>query len=175
MTDAEQGFRLLKQTFDKYAAKDGDPTTLTKKELADLLRSELPASAAFGFPQPPNVLTVLHYVQARKTIRQLLDNVGGNVSGELVQETEQFTCNRCISNIAIMELPASPKKAFDAAAGEDGLLDRKELRAVLCRCTGKDVPAEVAEKFFKAIDSDADGGVTYDEFMVFLQKLQLML
>uniref|UniRef100_A0A3Q3KJ61 EF-hand domain-containing protein n=1 Tax=Monopterus albus TaxID=43700 RepID=A0A3Q3KJ61_MONAL len=31
----------MKKVFDQYAGKDGDPTTLSKKELGDLLRAEL--------------------------------------------------------------------------------------------------------------------------------------
>ncbi|MBW3980122.1 hypothetical protein HHB88_11145, partial [Neisseria meningitidis] len=31
----------MKKVFDQYAGKDGDPTTLSKKELGDLLRVEL--------------------------------------------------------------------------------------------------------------------------------------
>ncbi|XP_038567329.1 ictacalcin-like [Micropterus salmoides] len=31
---------IVKATFDKYAGKDGDKTTLTKAELSDLLKAE---------------------------------------------------------------------------------------------------------------------------------------
>uniref|UniRef100_A0A3Q3M2W5 Protein S100 n=1 Tax=Mastacembelus armatus TaxID=205130 RepID=A0A3Q3M2W5_9TELE len=36
-----QAVALLKATFDKYAGKEGDKNTLSRGELAELLRSEL--------------------------------------------------------------------------------------------------------------------------------------
>ncbi|XP_047216231.1 protein S100-A5-like [Girardinichthys multiradiatus] len=35
---------ILKKTFDKYAGEDKDKTTLSKKELANMLKTELPGA-----------------------------------------------------------------------------------------------------------------------------------
>ncbi|XP_007544679.1 protein S100-P-like [Poecilia formosa] len=35
---------ILKQTFDEYAGTDGDKTTLSKKEIAAMLKKELPGA-----------------------------------------------------------------------------------------------------------------------------------
>lgn len=35
-----EGIKLLRDTFDKYAGKEGDKDTLTKRELAEMLRTE---------------------------------------------------------------------------------------------------------------------------------------
>lgn len=43
MSGLSQAIDLLKATFDKYAGKEGDKNTLTKRELSELLRSELPS------------------------------------------------------------------------------------------------------------------------------------
>lgn len=40
MSTIMQGIQLLRDAFDKYAGKDGDKDTLTKKELAEMLRTE---------------------------------------------------------------------------------------------------------------------------------------
>nr|XP_046254881.1 ictacalcin-like [Scatophagus argus] len=41
MSGLIQAMQILKTVFDKYAGKEGDKNTLTKAELADLLRAEL--------------------------------------------------------------------------------------------------------------------------------------
>lgn len=43
MSGLTQVVEILKATFDKYAGKEGDKSTLTKKELGELLRNELPS------------------------------------------------------------------------------------------------------------------------------------
>lgn len=43
MSGLTQAVEILKATFDKYAGKEGDKSTLTKKELGELLRNELPS------------------------------------------------------------------------------------------------------------------------------------
>lgn len=43
MSGLSQAVAILKATFDKYAGKEGDKNTLTKRELAELLRNELPS------------------------------------------------------------------------------------------------------------------------------------
>lgn len=42
MPGLSQAVAILKDTFEKYAGKEGDKSTLTKGELAELLRKELP-------------------------------------------------------------------------------------------------------------------------------------
>ncbi|XP_044215666.1 ictacalcin-like [Thunnus albacares] len=42
MSGLIQAMSLLKITFEKYAGKDGNKQSLTKAELSDLLRAELP-------------------------------------------------------------------------------------------------------------------------------------
>ncbi|KAJ4930494.1 hypothetical protein JOQ06_024805 [Pogonophryne albipinna] len=41
----EDQLKLLKNTFDKYAGKDADKGSMSKAELADLLREEFPGMA----------------------------------------------------------------------------------------------------------------------------------
>lgn len=41
MSDLKQAILLLRAVFNKYAGKEGDNRTLTKKELTELLRNEL--------------------------------------------------------------------------------------------------------------------------------------
>ncbi|XP_039660599.1 ictacalcin-like [Perca fluviatilis] len=41
MSQLMQAMDVLRAIFDKYAGKEGDKDTLTKKELAELLRTEL--------------------------------------------------------------------------------------------------------------------------------------
>ncbi|KAL3060161.1 hypothetical protein OYC64_014694 [Pagothenia borchgrevinki] len=45
MAMLEEQLKVLKKTFDKYAGKDGDKDSLSKAELADLLREEFPGMA----------------------------------------------------------------------------------------------------------------------------------
>ncbi|XP_041798743.1 ictacalcin-like [Chelmon rostratus] len=40
MSDLVQAMALLRSVFNKHAGKEGDPETLTKKELCDLLKHE---------------------------------------------------------------------------------------------------------------------------------------
>ncbi|XP_072099955.1 protein S100-P-like [Mobula birostris] len=42
MTDLEMCIGALLGVFDKYAGRDGDPNTLTKCEVRDLVKAELP-------------------------------------------------------------------------------------------------------------------------------------
>lgn len=42
MSGVVQAMTLLKATFDEYAGKDGDEDTMTKAELSEMLRNELP-------------------------------------------------------------------------------------------------------------------------------------
>lgn len=41
MTDLLDAIKCLRSVFDKYAGKEGDPNTLTRKEVSELLRHEL--------------------------------------------------------------------------------------------------------------------------------------
>ncbi|KAJ4931033.1 hypothetical protein JOQ06_025333 [Pogonophryne albipinna] len=41
----EEQLKVLKTTFDKYAGKDADKGSMSKAELADLLREEFPGMA----------------------------------------------------------------------------------------------------------------------------------
>ena len=45
MSAIMQAMVLIKATFDKYAGKEGDIDTLTKNEVAELLRSEIPGTS----------------------------------------------------------------------------------------------------------------------------------
>lgn len=40
MSGILQGIKLLRDAFNKYAGKEGDKDTLTKRELAEMLRAE---------------------------------------------------------------------------------------------------------------------------------------
>lgn len=42
MSTIMQAMKLIKDTFDKYAGKEGDKDTLTKKEVVALLQTEFP-------------------------------------------------------------------------------------------------------------------------------------
>uniref|UniRef100_A0A3Q3W090 Protein S100 n=1 Tax=Mola mola TaxID=94237 RepID=A0A3Q3W090_MOLML len=42
MSAIMQAMKLIKDTFDKYAGKEGDKDTLTKKEVVALLQTEFP-------------------------------------------------------------------------------------------------------------------------------------
>merc|ERR1712002_270526 len=44
MSELTQAMALLMSTFHKYAGKEGDKDTLTKAELSELLRKELPGA-----------------------------------------------------------------------------------------------------------------------------------
>uniref|UniRef100_A0A3B3IPP5 EF-hand domain-containing protein n=2 Tax=Oryzias latipes TaxID=8090 RepID=A0A3B3IPP5_ORYLA len=41
MTTIFEAITILRQVFDKYAGKEGDPKTLTKKEVLELLKEQL--------------------------------------------------------------------------------------------------------------------------------------
>ncbi|XP_041649838.1 ictacalcin-like [Cheilinus undulatus] len=41
-----QAMEILRNIFDKYAGRDGDAKSLTKAELSELLRNEIPCSGA---------------------------------------------------------------------------------------------------------------------------------
>ncbi|CAJ1062310.1 hypothetical protein PFLUV_G00085310 [Xyrichtys novacula] len=45
MSDLNEAVSLLKKTFYKYSQKDGDPETLSKRELTELLHNELDLKA----------------------------------------------------------------------------------------------------------------------------------
>ncbi|XP_028281783.1 protein S100-A6-like [Parambassis ranga] len=51
MSGIKQAIILLRTTFDKYAGKEGDKHTLTKKELTELLRNELSTAEVETFFQ----------------------------------------------------------------------------------------------------------------------------
>ncbi|XP_040901172.1 ictacalcin-like [Toxotes jaculatrix] len=46
MSGIPHAMAILMATFDKYAGKEGDKTTLTKAELTELLHNELPVGGA---------------------------------------------------------------------------------------------------------------------------------
>ncbi|XP_026228641.1 ictacalcin-like [Anabas testudineus] len=59
MSGLSQAIDLLKATFDKYAGKEGDKNTLTKRELSELLRSELPSGGSVGKSAESNFFSML--------------------------------------------------------------------------------------------------------------------
>ncbi|PWA23822.1 hypothetical protein CCH79_00010977, partial [Gambusia affinis] len=75
---------------------------------------------------------------------------------------------------------ASLKKTFDKYAGTDGdktTLSKKELAAMLkteIPGAGGDKQAEVDE-FFKMLDNDGNGVVNFNEYIVFVATLAMML
>ncbi|XP_067366955.1 protein S100-A6-like [Channa argus] len=45
MSGLSEAVTILKATFEKYADKEGEKNTLTKRELAELLRNEFPPTS----------------------------------------------------------------------------------------------------------------------------------
>ncbi|KAM7420858.1 hypothetical protein PAMA_015188 [Pampus argenteus] len=57
MSGLIEAIELLQATFDKYAGKEGSKDTLTKAELAELLRNEIPGAG--GKPEVDNMFNML--------------------------------------------------------------------------------------------------------------------
>ncbi|KAF1387958.1 hypothetical protein PFLUV_G00085310 [Perca fluviatilis] len=72
MSQLMQAMDVLRAIFDKYAGKEGDKDTLTKKELAELLRTEL-GEPKFSY----KFATMSQLMQAMDLLRAIFDKYAG--------------------------------------------------------------------------------------------------
>ncbi|KAF3691960.1 Protein S100-A6 Calcyclin S100 calcium-binding protein A6 [Channa argus] len=59
MSGLSEAVTILKATFEKYADKEGEKNTLTKRELAELLRNEFPVGGPTSKAAENNFFSML--------------------------------------------------------------------------------------------------------------------
>uniref|UniRef100_A0A1A8GF16 EF-hand domain-containing protein n=1 Tax=Nothobranchius korthausae TaxID=1143690 RepID=A0A1A8GF16_9TELE len=72
---------ILQKTFDKYAGAEGDPNTLSKKEVATMLKAELPEiDALLNQPDPKDPKQKQKQDKANEFFQMLDEDGDGTVS-----------------------------------------------------------------------------------------------
>uniref|UniRef100_A0AAQ4QQQ0 EF-hand domain-containing protein n=1 Tax=Gasterosteus aculeatus aculeatus TaxID=481459 RepID=A0AAQ4QQQ0_GASAC len=70
------------------------------------------------------------------------------------------------------------RKVFDKYAGEEGdkeTLTKKELSKLLREQIGEEFSSKEVDEFFKGLNQDGDSVISYQEYVVFVATLALML